>query len=143
MPALGTLTLVGVVVLAVLVWFFLRTRNADLIGEMLEKRRAASKLVSRAEYVEGLEKMPVALSLTDDSLYYENPDLQASFELNRIDEIEYADDLATGKNVDAKHRTLRMRSHGTTFEFLLPTAEAERWRAVLPPRRLGATAQAS
>ena len=45
------------------------------------------------------EQIPVALSLSADTLYYENPDMEASFELSRLDEIEYADELATGRDV--------------------------------------------
>lgn len=133
---LGTVTVVLVVVLAVLVVFFLRTRRKDLIAEMLEKRRGTSKLVSAAGYVEGLETMPVAMALTADTFYYENPDLQANFELNRIDEVEYDDELATSRPVEAGHKVLRLRSHGTTFEFVLPNADVAKWQAALPPRRL-------
>jgi hypothetical protein len=134
---LATLTIVGLVVAAVLVWFFLRTRSQDLISEMLEKRRGNSRLVGRADYMEGLERIPVAVALTNDTFFYENPDLQASFELARIDEVEYDDELATGRAVEAGHRALRLRSHGTTFEFILPQAEAEKWMVALPMRRQG------
>ncbi|MEO6487407.1 MAG: hypothetical protein ABIO78_05630, partial [Thermoanaerobaculia bacterium] len=99
-----------------------------------------SKLVSRAEYVEGLESMPVAVALTADSFYYENPDLEASFDLNRIDEIEYGDELATGRVVEAHSHVLRLRSHGTVFEFILNNDDSARWKAAMPPRRLGPTA---
>lgn len=133
---LGTITVVLVVVLAVLVVFFLRTRRKDQIAEMLEKRRGTSKLVSSAGYVEGLETMPVALALTANEFYYENPDLQASFDLNRIDEVEYDGELSTGRPVDAGNRVLRLRSHGTTFEFVMPQAEMAKWQAALPPRRM-------
>lgn len=140
---LATGTVIGVVVLAVLIWFFLRTRSQDLLAEMMEKRRGSSRLVSRAEYVEAMQKLPVALSLTDTDLYYENSDLQASFELARIDEVEYDDELATGRSIPDGCRALRLRSHGTTFEFVMPTAEIAKWQAVLPARRAGgATAKA-
>ena len=130
----GTITLVGVVVLVVMVLVFLKVRQKDLIGAMMQKRQANSKLVSRADYVEGMERLPVALALSEDSLYYENPDLEASFELNRIDEIEYDDELSTGKNIPAHSNVLRLRSHGTTFEFLLEKLEAKKWMDALPPR---------
>lgn len=133
MPDVGTITLVGIVVLAVLVVLFMKIRQKDLIGAMMQKRQPASKLVSRADYVEGMEQIPVALSLTADSLYYENPDLEASFELSRIDEVEYGEDLSTGKNID-DCAVLRLRSHGATFEFLLDKAEAKKWMNALPPR---------
>jgi len=134
MPDVGTITVVGVVVLVVMVVLFLKVRQKDLIGAMMQKRQASSKLVSRAEYVEGMERLPVSLSITEDSLYYENPDLEASFELNRIDEIEYHDELATGKNIPDNCTVLRLRSHGTTFEFLLEKPEGKKWMEALPPR---------
>jgi hypothetical protein len=137
MPELATLTLVGLVVLAVLVVIFLKVRRKDLVGAFVEKRRPTSKLASRAEYVEGVEKIPVALSLTEDAIYYENPDLEASFELDRIEEIEYSEDLSTGRNHDASSEVLRLRSHGATFEFLLEKPECKKWMAALPARRIG------
>jgi len=131
---LGTVTVVLVVVLAILIWFFVRTRSKDLITELMEKRRANSRIVSRADYVEGMNSMPVALSVTAESLYYENPDLQATFELARIDEIEYDDELATGRSVPPGTRALRLRSHGAAFEFVMPAAEIAKWQSVLPQR---------
>ena len=68
---LATVTVVGIVVVAVLIWLLLRTRSQDMLAAMIEKRRGSSKLVSRAEYVEGLHHIPVALALTNDSVYYE------------------------------------------------------------------------
>lgn len=142
MPELATVSVIGVFVLAALVVVFLKVRRNDLVGAMLEKRRASSTLASRAEYVEGVERIPVALSLTADSLYYENPDLEASFELRRLDEIEYSDELTTGIEAHGC-RVLRLRSHGAAFEFLLEKAEAAKWQTALPARTFGsATAQA-
>ena len=137
MPGLAIVTLVLLVVLAALVVIFLKVRQKDLLGAIMDKRRPSSKLVSRADYVEGVEKIPVALSLSEDSLYYENPDLDASFELNRIEEIEYSDDLSTGRSHDAQYEVLRLRSHGATFEFLLEKPECKKWMDALPPRRIG------
>ncbi len=138
--SVSTITVIGVVVVVVLVWFFFRTRRGDRVSEIMEKRRATSRLVSAADYVEGLERIPVVLALTADTFYYENPDLQASFELARIDEIEYDDELAIGRSVEEGHRALRLRSHGATFEFILPAAEAAKWEAALPARRVGQNA---
>ena len=137
MPGLATLSVVGLIVLAVLVVVFLKVRQKDILSAMMEKRRPSSKLVTRAEYVEGAEAIPVVVALTDDTFFYENSDLEASFELNRIDEIEYADDLATGRHHAENAEVLRLRSHGTTFEFLLEKPECAKWRAALPARRLG------
>ncbi|HVE72356.1 MAG TPA: hypothetical protein VNI54_13385 [Thermoanaerobaculia bacterium] len=143
MSGLGLMTVVGLVVLAVLVVVFLNVRRKDLLGAIMEKRRSSAKLVSRADYVEGAETIPVALALTDDTFYYENPDLEASFDLNRIDEIEYSNELMTGKNHDESCRVLRLRSHGTTFEFLLDKTECGKWEAALPPKTLGPVARAA
>jgi hypothetical protein len=142
MPGLATLTIFGVLVLAALVVVFMKVRQKDLLGAIMDKRRAGAKLVSRADYVEGAEAIPVALALTADTFYYENPDLEASFELNRLDEIEYAEDLATGKHHAPDSQVLRLRAHGTTFEFLLDKAEWAKWQAALPPRTMGPVARA-
>ena len=136
---LSTVTVVGVVVLAALVWLFVRARSKDMIIELMGKRAASAKIVSRAEYVEGMQSMPVALSLADDSLYYENSDLQASFELKNIEEIEYDDELATGREVPHGCRALRLRSHGATFEFILDPIDCQKWAALLPARRVGSS----
>jgi len=127
-----------------LVVVYLRMRQRDHLDVLVKKRQPASKVVSRAEYVEGMEKIPVALALTADTFYYENPDLEASFELARVDEIEYDDELAIGKTVDDDCRVMRLRCHGAAFEFILSKADAAKWAAILPARRMGepATAQA-
>jgi|SRR5438874_2305142 len=135
MPFLTPITVVGLVVLAGLVWLFLRTRQQDLIADIVAKRKGSSKVVARAEYVEGLESIPVALSLTDTAIYYQNPDIDASFELKDIEEIEYDDELATGRGVPHDCRALRLRSHGHTFEFILKQADCEKWMAALPRHR--------
>ena len=105
----------------------------------MQKRRASCRLVSTAEYVDAMQKLHVALCLSDDAIYYENADLQASFELARIDEIEYDDELATGRAIPPGTRALRLRSHGATFEFVMPAAEGVKWQAALPPRQSGAS----
>src|SRR5437764_15427378 len=129
MDWLGTLTVVGLVVLAALIWVFIRLRTRDRLDELIAKRRSSARIVSRAEFLEGLEHMPVALSLGDDTLYYENPDLEAALELRHVEEIEYDDETATGHSVHGK--ALRLRSHGHTFEFLLDMASATRWQELL------------
>lgn len=136
MQWLETFTVVGVVVLAALVWVFLRMRMKDHIDEMMAKRRGSCRIVSRAALLEGLEKIPVSLALADDALHYENPDLQATLELRHIEEIEYDDETATGHSVVGK--ALRLRSHGHSFEFLLDHATARQWEQLLPARRYDA-----
>ena len=136
MPWLETLTVVGLVALAVLVWVFVRMRAKDQIEELMAKRRGSCRLVTRAILLEGMEKFPVSLALSDDSLYYEDLDLQATMELRHIDEIEYDDETATGHTVAGK--ALRLRSHGHAFEFLLDLPTARQWEAALPPRQYDA-----
>ena len=131
---LGTITVAGIVLLAVLVVLFLWMRRQDQLSSMLEKRRASSQLVSRAEFSAGLERIPVAVALTSEHLYYENPDMQADLELNRIEEIEYDDETVTGHAVPEGSRVMRVRSHGSAFEFVMPQAEAVKWQAALPPK---------
>ena len=134
MPSLEILTVVGIVVAAALVWVYLRMRAKDHIEELMAKRRGSCRIVSRADLLEGLEKIPVSLALTDDSLHYENLDLQASMDLNRIEEVEYDDETETGRAVVGK--ALRLRAHGHSFEFLLDLATARQWEQLLPPHRM-------
>ena len=142
MPWLGTVTVVGLVVLIALVILFLRMRMKDLVDEFVKRRSASSRVASRANFVEGMDRIPVALALTEDTIYYENPDLQASLELQRIEEVEYDDETATGQSVVGK--ALRLRSHGQTFEFILEANSARQWQMALPPHRIdeGPSAQA-
>jgi hypothetical protein len=142
MPWLGTITVVGLVALVALIVIFLRVRMKDLVEEYVKRRSAESRICSRADFVEGIERIPVALALTDDTIYYENPDLQASLELRRIDEVEYDDETATGQSVVGS--ALRLRSHGHTFEFVLNAENARKWQTALPPHRMdeGPAAQA-
>ncbi|HUP62834.1 MAG TPA: hypothetical protein VNA69_20740 [Thermoanaerobaculia bacterium] len=130
-------TIAGLIVLVVMVVVFLRLRRKDLVTEFMQKRKATSKLVSRADYVEGMERIPVAISLSDDTFYYENPDLEASFELGRIDEVEYGDELATGRTLDEPWRVMRLRCHGAAFEFVMDKNDCAKWMEVIPPRGMG------
>ena len=137
MPGLATLTIGGLIVAGILIAVYLKLRAKDVIDAHLAKLRATSKLVSRAEYVEGAETMPVAIGLSDTAFYYENADLEASFDLDRLDEIEYDDDLATGRSLGTGCRVLRLRSHGAAFEFVLDKADCAKWEAALPRRSYG------
>lgn len=132
MPWLGTVTVVGLVVLAALIWIYLRMRMTDHLDEIMAKRKAGSRIVCRADFLEGIEKIPVCLALDDDVIYYENPDLQATIELRHIEEIEYDDETATGHSVAGK--ALRLRAHGHAIEFILDPATARKWEELLPPR---------
>jgi hypothetical protein len=140
MSVIGYLVLVAAVV--VLAAVYLKMRQRDHLDVIMKKRQPTSKLVNRADYMEGMETIPVVLALTSDTFHYENPDLEASFELARIDEIEYEDELATGKTVGANCRVMRLRSHGAAFEFVMEKADAAKWVAALPPHRIGEPAAA-
>ena len=139
--SLTVVTIAGLAVLAALIWILMRMRSTDLLEEKMAKRRTSSRLVSRADLVEGLERIPVALALTNEAIFYENPDLDASLDLKQIEEVEYDNETATGQVLEGN--ALRLRSHGHTFEFVLDADSTGKWRAMLPARRLGqGTAQA-
>ncbi|HET7436569.1 MAG TPA: hypothetical protein VFN10_17810 [Thermoanaerobaculia bacterium] len=142
MDSLSIITIVGLLVLAGLTVVFLKMRRSDYLGEVMKKRQPGAKLVTRAYYVEGRETMPVALTLTDTAILYENSDLEASFDLDRIDEVEYSGELATGRTVPKGCRVMRLRVHGSMFEFELEQPECAKWMAALPPHRLDDAPQA-
>jgi len=134
MPWLGTVTIIGLVVLVALIWFFIYLRGKDRVEEVLSKHRGSARVCSRACLLEGMEEIPVALVLTADTIYYENSDLQASIELPLIEEVEYDDETATGHTLPGK--VLRLRAHNHVFEFTLDLPSAKQWEAALPARRI-------
>jgi hypothetical protein len=134
MPSLEIVTAVGVVVLVVLIWVFVRLRGKDHVEEVLARHRGTARVCSRACLLEGMEQIPIALVLTADAIDYENAGLQASIELPLIEEIEYDDETATGHTVAGK--VLRLRAHNHVFEFTLDLATARQWEAALPARRI-------
>lgn len=135
MGTLGTITIVGLILVVILFVVLRKRRTFDVVEEMVNKRRPSARIAHRAAFVQGLERLPVAMALTESALFYENADFQANLELGRIEEVEYDDELAIGKAVE-DGRVLRLRSHGQTVEFILPREEAEKWAALLPPHRL-------
>ncbi len=131
-------TIVGIVVVVFLVWFLTRSLSHDRIQSLLDKRKGEAVVANAAEYIEGPEKVDVALVLTRDTLYYENPDLQARIELKRIDEVEYDDDLVTGgRGSRPDGKVLRLRCHGQTFEFVVDTKNVGKWQEHLPAHHVG------
>src|SRR5688572_2772117 len=52
-----------VVAVVILVAIYMKMRQRDHLDVMIKKRQPTSKLVSRAEYSEGMENIPVALAL--------------------------------------------------------------------------------
>lgn len=131
---LGWLSIAAVVVVAILGWNLYRRFGVDRIEAFKEKRRSTSKMVSRAELVDGNRHLEVALSLTGSTLFYENSDMQASLDLHWLREIEYDTELATGTTPPAG-KVLRLRSNSQVFEFVLPEDVVARWHMMLPPRR--------
>lgn len=134
---LPLLSFAGVAVIAGVIVLYLRKRRSGEVTAMLKKREGSSRLVTLAEFAEGMERMPVALALTDSTLYYENPDFQASIDVADIDEVEYDDELAIGRSVANGCRVLRFRAHGNSFDFILAPGDCQKWMAALPPHRMG------
>jgi hypothetical protein len=128
------LLLAAVVALVALVWWYRRSRANDSFEGIIARRRKTAKISSRAELVDGRNHIPVALTLDQGCIYYENSDLDASLELDRLDEVEYASELLAGTASDGT--VLRLRSHGRAVEFVLDLASAEKWSQLLPPHRI-------
>ena len=126
--------LAAVVALIALVWWYRRSRANDSFDGIIARRRQTAKISSRAELVDGRNHIPVALTLEQGCIYYENSDLDASLELDRLDEVEYASELLAGTVSDGA--VLRLRSHGRAVEFVLDLASAEKWSQLLPPHRI-------
>ncbi len=128
------ITVAIVAVAAFLVWSLAKRFAADRIQRLNDKRRDSCRLVSRGEFVDGSRHIPVALALNERTLYYENSTMQASLDLEWIQEVEYEDELSTGQVV-VHGKVLRLRSSSQGFEFVLPDDVIQRWQAVLPSHR--------
>ena len=124
----------GVAALAVLVWWYRRARVNDTFDLILSRHRPTAKVSSRAELVDGRNHIPVALTLSQQQIHYENTDLDAMLDIDQIDEVEYGSDLLTGGI--ATGAVLRLRAHGRAIEFVLDMATARRWSELLPPHRM-------
>ncbi len=131
MGSLGLITIVGVAALAVLVWLLYRRFSQDKIEELIAKRKGDARVALPAEFVEANERIPVALAVTDQSIFYENADLEARLDLANIEEVEYASDLFTGQEV-THGRVLRLRAHGHSYEFIVDKVDGERIESILP-----------
>ena len=124
----------GVPAIAALVWWYRRSRVNDSFESILLRHRPTAKVSSRAELVDGRNHIPVALTLEQLTIYYENPDLDAMLDIDQIDEVEYGSDLLTGGI--ASGAVLRLRAHGRAIEFVLDMATASKWSELLPPHRM-------
>lgn len=118
-----------------LAWTWRKRATSHALALYSDRRRSTSKLVGRAEFVDGNRRMQVALALTDAALFYENGDMQASLERQWIHEVEYDDELTTGQSIGGA-TVLRLRSFSQKFEFLLASAAVREWMDALPPHRM-------
>jgi len=139
---LAMIWIVAAAVVVYLVWKLSTRLRSDSVGSYVDRRRATSQLVSRGEYVDGNRHLDVALAVTRSTLFYENPEMQASLDLQWVREVEYANELVTGARIE-RGQVMRLRSDRQTFEFVIPEDSVARWRAVLPPHgRLDAVSAA-
>ena len=93
---LPLILLAAAVALAWLGWNLYRRFGTDRIETLIEERRKTSRFVSRGAFVDGSRHLDVALALDQSTLFYENPDMKASIDLEWVREIEYDTKLATG-----------------------------------------------
>lgn len=126
---------VSIVVIAAIIWLVNRQRASSRIDQFIQKRKGSSILSHRAVFMEGREKLPVALSLTKETVYYENADFEARLDLSQIEEVEYDTETTTGLSQEG-NRIVRFRSHGHTFEFVVPDAEIKKWEEHLSAHHL-------
>jgi hypothetical protein len=127
------LTILGLAAVAVALWKLYRANGANRIAAFTARRSASSRMVSPGQFIDGNRHLDVALALTKETFFYENSDMQASVDLQWVQEIEYDTALATGVRV-ADGRVLRLRSRSQTFEFVLGSDVVARWHMMLPPR---------
>jgi hypothetical protein len=123
----------AVVAIAFLSWNLYRRFGRDHIQAFIDQRKAGSRFVSRGVFVDGNRQLDVALALDQNTLFYENRDMQASIDLQWVREVEYATALMTSAHTDGSE-VMRLRSTSQTFEFLLPAESAQRWHLMLPQR---------
>ncbi len=123
------------VVVALLAFSLFKQFAADRFDALTERLRGSSRLVSRAELVDGNRHLAVALALTDSSLIYESTDGQSSVDRQWIQEVEYETELSTGERV-ADGKVMRLRCFSNTFEFVLRPSVAREWELILPPHRI-------
>ena len=126
--------IVGIIAIALLTWSLLRRFADDSLQRFTNRRLDSSRLVGRGEFVDGSRHLPVALALSRSALYYENANMEASIDLELIEEIEYDSELSTGQAV-GEGRALRLRCFSQTFEFILPDETLAQWKSVLPAQQ--------
>ena len=107
----------------------------DRISHLMEARRAGSRIVSTGDFVSGRETIPVSLALTDSTFYYESADLAASLDVTWINEVEYDNELSTGRSI-AAGKVMRLRCFSQMFEFIVRDESVPGWQAVMPAHRV-------
>jgi hypothetical protein len=122
---------VATAVIAVLGWMLARNFASYRLQQFENRRRVTSRFVSRADFVDGNRHMPVSLALSQSTLFYENTDMQASLDLEWVQEVEYDNELGTGGSAGAG-TVLRLRCFSQVFEFVIPAAAVKQWEAMLP-----------
>lgn len=126
---------VSIVVIAAIIWIVQRQRAKSKIDHLIQKRKPSAILSHRATFMEGREKLSVALTLTKETVFYENADFDARLDLTQIDEVEYDTETMTGLSREG-HRIVRFRTHGHTFEFIAPSADVAKWEEHLSTHHL-------
>lgn len=97
-------------------------------------RRRTSRMAGSGYLVNGTRRSPVALALTDSTLFYEFSKGQGSIDPESAVAIEYDTALASGVDVP-DGRVLRLRTGSeTVVEFVLPREDVSSWYRHLPPR---------
>jgi len=115
-------------------WAVYRKLGSRHLQSIIERRRPSSRIVSLGEFVDGSRHLAVALALTDAAFYYENSDMQASLDLEWIEEVSYESELATGRAV-VGGQVLRLRCQRQLFEFVLSNDVVAAWKAAMPAGR--------
>jgi hypothetical protein len=128
---LAVAILLAAAAVAVLGWNLWKRMAADDMQRLNDERRGSCRLVGRGELVEGKQHIPVALALSGSTLYYENADLNASLDLESIEEVEYSNELVTGQEV-VHGKVMRLRCFSKVFEFVVDATSAPQWQAALP-----------
>lgn len=129
------LLLLAAVVIIALGWSLWKHVVADDLQRLRGLRRPSSRINGTAELVDGTRHVPVAMSLTASTLFYENEDMTASLDLDCVQEVEYEHELLTGTTI-AGGTVLRLRCFSKVFEFVVDNATVPQWQAVLPPVRM-------
>jgi hypothetical protein len=105
--------------------------SVDRFDALAERLRGSSRVVSRCKFIDGDRRRDVLLALTDSTFIYQSSEGQSSFERQWIREVEYENELSTGKSVGAD-TVLRLRCFSRTFEFVLSPQVFREWQILLP-----------